>query len=174
MTETNGANQGSGEGSAAEGAPGGFAAGSVEARALSLFPDGIYLMTSRHDDDRSGLRALNAMPCSQEPVLLAVAARKGHSIEPIIRDSHAFALCVVDKDDRLLLHKFPRGGEPKGGGDPFDTLPHETLVSGCPVPTRTVAAFDCEVVRHFDLDADHEIYVGQILKVKLYPKPGMS
>jgi flavin reductase (DIM6/NTAB) family NADH-FMN oxidoreductase RutF len=44
------------------------------ASALSLFPGGIYLMTSRFEDDRSGLRVLNAMPCSAEPVLLAVAA----------------------------------------------------------------------------------------------------
>ena len=42
------------------------------------------------------------------------------------------------------------------------------------MPTRTIAAFDCEVVRHFDLDADHEIYVGQILKTKMYPKPGVG
>ena len=188
MSETNGANLGSSDGASGDGPPGGDGVGSVPgaglgsgsasgsdaARALGLFPVGIYLMTSCHEDDRSGLRVLNAMPCSEDPVLLAVAARKGHSIEPIIRDSHHFALCVVDKDDRLLLHKFPLGGEPKGGGDPFDALPHETLVSGCPVPTRTIAAFDCEVVRHFDLDADHEIYVGQILKTKMYPKPGVG
>lgn len=138
---------------------------------LSLFPVGIYIITSQFEDDRTGLRVLSVMPCAVEPALLAVAARKGHSIEPIIRDSRHFALCIADKDDRLLIHKFPLGGEPKGGGDPFDAMPTETLVSTSPIPTRCVAAFDCEVVRHFDLDADHEIYVGQILAAKTYPKP---
>jgi flavin reductase (DIM6/NTAB) family NADH-FMN oxidoreductase RutF len=107
------------------------------------------------------------MRCATEPVLIACAARKGHSIEPLIRDSHHFAMCIIRPDDRLVLHKFPEGGEPRGG-DPFDAIPHESLGSGSPVPIRSMAAFDCEVVRHFDLDADHEIYVGQVLTVKVY------
>ncbi len=136
--------------------------------AMMYFPRGVYIITAEHEGDRSGIRVLTAHQCAEEPVLLAVAARKGHSIEPLIRDSHHFALCVVDPDDRLLSHKFPQGGEPVGGGDPFDSIPHEVLASGAPVPTRCIAAFDCEVVRHFDLEADHEIYVGQILKTKIY------
>lgn len=134
--------------------------------ALAMLPDGVFIITSRFEDDRSGLRVLCAMPCATEPVLVAVAARKGHSIEPLIRDSHHFALCVVSPDDRLLLHKFPMGAEPRGG-DPFDAIPTLNLGSGSPVPARCPAAFDCEVVRHFDLDADHEIYVGQVLAVRV-------
>ena len=145
--------------SASDGAPAG---------PMSFFPRGVYVMTAAFEDDRSGIRVLTAHQCSEEPILIAVAAKKGHSIEPLIRDSHHFALCVVDPDDRLLSHKFPQGSEPVGGGDPFDSIPHETLVSRSPVPTRCIAAFDCEVVRHFDLEADHEIYVGQILKSKIY------
>ena len=135
---------------------------------MGYFPRGVYIITAAFEGDRSGIRVLTAQQCSEEPVLLAVSARKGHSIEPLIRDSHHFALCVIDPDDRLLSHKFPPGGEPVGGGDPFDSLPHETLVSGAPVPTRCIAAFDCEVDRHFALAADHEIYVGQILRTKIY------
>lgn len=139
--------------------------------ALGLLPSGVFLMTACFDVDRSGLRVLSAVQCAEEPVLIAVAARKGHSIEPLIRDSHHFALCVLRPDDRLMLHKFPPGAEPEGGGDPFDGLPHESLASRAPIPRRSVCAFDCEVVRHFDLDADHEIYVGQVLAVKIFPKP---
>ena len=136
--------------------------------AVAYFPRGLFVMTASFEDDRSGIRVLNAHQCSVEPVLIAVSAQKGHSIEPLIRDSRHFALCVVDPEDRLLCHKFPLGGEPIGGGDPFDSIPHERLVSHAPVPTRCIAAFDCEVVRHFDLEADHEIYVGQILATKVY------
>ena len=143
-------------------------AASTLVRAMAYFPTGVFLMTAAYEGDRSGIRVLTAHQCSEEPILIAVAARKGHSIEPLIRDSHHFALCVVDPDDRLLSHKFPAGGEPVGGGDPFDSIPHETLVSQAPVPTRCIAAFDCEVVRHFDLEADHEIYVGQILETRIY------
>lgn len=138
------------------------------AEAVALLPTGVYLVTAHFEDERSGLRVMSAMPCATEPALIAVAARKGHAIEPLIRDSHHFALCIARLDDRLLLHKFPLGAEPRGGGDPFDAIPYEHLGSGSPVPTRCLAALDCEVVRHFDLDADHEIYVGQVLAAKVY------
>ncbi len=136
--------------------------------ALKLLPDGVFLITAAYDTERSGIRVMSVMRCADIPVLLAVAARKGHAIEPLIRDSHHFALCVVRPDDRLLKRKFPPGAEPVGGGDPFDAMPTENLGSGAPVPARCAAAFDCEVVRHFDLDADHEIYVGQVLAVKIF------
>jgi len=135
---------------------------------MAYFPLGTFLMTASFEGERSGIRALTASQCSVEPVLIAVAAQKGHSIEPLIRDSRQFALCVIDPDDRLLSQKFPLGREPVGGGDPFDSMPHEQLVSCAPIPTRSIAAFDCEVVRHFDLEADHEIYVGQILALRMY------
>lgn len=134
--------------------------------ALAMLPDGVFIITARFEDDRSGVRVLSAMPCATEPVLVAVAARKGHSIEPLIRDSHHFALCVVSPSDRLLIQKFPMGSEPRGG-DPFDAVSTLSLGTGSPVPARCPAAFDCEVVRHFDLDADHEIYVGQVLAVRV-------
>ncbi len=139
--------------------------------ALGFLPGGVCLLTARFEDERSGLRVLNAMQCAAEPILIAVAARKGHSIEPLIRDSHHFALCVIRPDDKLLLHKFPLGGEPSDGSDPFDAIPVGSMVSRSPVPKRCVAAFDCEVVRHFDLDADHEIYVGQVLAARM-SEPG--
>ncbi|USN99201.1 MAG: flavin reductase [Phycisphaeraceae bacterium] len=135
---------------------------------LALFPEGFFLITASFEDERSGLRVMSAMRCATEPVLIAVAARKGHAIEPLIRDSHHFALCIARDDDRLLLHKFPPGAEPRGGHDPFDSIPCEHLGSGSPIPLRCRAGLDCEVVRHFDLDADHEIYVGQVRAVKLY------
>lgn len=135
---------------------------------MAYFPLGSFLMTAGFEGERSGIRVLTACQCSAEPILIAVAAQKGHSIEPLIRDSRHFALCVVDPDDRLLNQKFPPGSEPVGGGDPFDSIPHEQLDSSAPIPTRSIAAFDCEVVRHFDLEADHEIYVGHILALRVY------
>ena len=48
-------------------------------------------------------------------------------------------------------------------GDPFDCLPLDRLVTGAPIVRRAAAAFDCEVVRHLDMEADHELYIGHVL-----------
>jgi flavin reductase (DIM6/NTAB) family NADH-FMN oxidoreductase RutF len=42
-------------------------------------------------------------------------------------------------------------------------LETRTLVTGSPLLGRSIVALDCEVLRHVDLEADFEIYVGQVL-----------
>ena len=157
----------------------------------------VFIMSAQHDGDRAGLVALSAVLCAHDPLLVAVAIRRGHPIAPLIRDSHTFALSRVDRNSRLLLRKFADTGPvgangsldgevgkgnsgsrgqgasqavPIGGagfGDPFDAIPHRTLSTGAPVLNDSSAAIDCEVVRHFDLEADHELYVGQVLAVRV-------
>lgn len=48
-------------------------------------------------------------------------------------------------------------------GDPFDTLSTRTLVTGSPVLAQSMGAIDCDVMRHFDLEADYEMYIGTVV-----------
>jgi flavin reductase (DIM6/NTAB) family NADH-FMN oxidoreductase RutF len=148
--------------------------------ALLRLPQPVYLMSAQFDGKRAGLFVRSLQVVADEPLLLAVAVRKGHPIDPIIRDAHAFAVGVVDPADRLLARKF--GAEALGPAleespqaaahpDPFDCLPIETLVTGAPVVRRCVVAFDCVVVRHLDLEADHELFVGQVYAGRIYSEP---
>lgn len=182
----------------------------VIARAMALLPSAAVVMTSAFEEARAGARILGLCPCATEPLLVCVALRKGHAIEPLIRDSRAFCLCLIRPDDKLLKRKFPERdaahpaspdhppahaagtqgsgsnpGAPAGGGgggsgahaggypadaesDPFDAIPVETLVTGCPCIKRSIAVLDCEVVRHLDLEADCELFVGQVLSARVY------
>lgn len=133
---------------------------------LSLIPSARYVMTACFDGDRAGILVEWVQRCASEPPLVAVAVRKGRPIEPIIRDSHAFALCAIAPDDTFLLRKLGDGD--KHSSDVLDAIRCETLRTGSPCLTRALAAIDCEVVRHFDLDADHELYVGQVVAAKSY------
>ena len=138
------------------------------AAALAALPSATYIMTAAFEDKRAGVRVRAAMPCATEPLLIAIATRKGHWIEPMIRDAHAFALCQIDPGDRLLLAKFDEDRSCEDDGDPFDAVPVITLrPGGAPVPRKSILAIECEVVRHFDLEADHELYVGQVLAARV-------
>ncbi|MEM9560556.1 MAG: flavin reductase family protein [Planctomycetota bacterium] len=161
---------------------------------LGLLPRGSFVMTSAFEGTRAGLRLRAVQQCADEPLLVSVAARKGHRIDPLIRDSRGFAVCFVAPDDRLIERKFAEeshvapapvasGGAGGGAGgvthagveeepDPFDSLPTITLATGSPILTRSIAAIDCEVVRHFDLEADHELFVGQVLAAKVFRAAG--
>ncbi len=130
---------------------------------LSNFCRGSYILTAAHDNKRSGQLVHWVQPCADTPPLVCVAARKGHTIEPLIRDSHAFAVCRVDPEDKLVMRKFASQRPPDASGDPFDSIDVERVVTGAPVLKRCVVAVDCTVVRHFDLEADHELYIGLVV-----------
>jgi flavin reductase (DIM6/NTAB) family NADH-FMN oxidoreductase RutF len=128
-------------------------------RALEFFPRGLFLLTARFESKRAGQLVVTAVACAHVPLLVCVSARKGHPIAPLIRDAHAFAVCIVGAEDRLLVRKFAVVEK----GDPFDSLEVDRLVTGAPVPRRCIAAVDCTVVRHMDIEADHELYIGQVV-----------
>lgn len=129
--------------------------------ALARIPGGKWVMTAQLDGKRGGVLVRSVSVCADEPPLVAVAAWKGHGIEPIIRDSRHFCVCLIDPEDRLLSRKFT--GHLSDHSDQFDSLPTLRLVSGAPALRRCHLAIDCEVVRHIDVEADHELYVGLVL-----------
>lgn len=135
--------------------------------ALSLLPAVPAVMTSAFENKRSGILAQRVMLCAEEPPCLAIAVPKGHRIATLVRDSHSFCLNLVDPKQRLLVKKFEHGCE----ADAFELLEHRTLSTGAPCLARALACLDCEVMRHFDLEADHEIYIGQIMKTWVPSKP---
>lgn len=136
--------------------------------AIGFLPQGLFLMSTAFEGRRAGALAHSVQACGDGPTLLCVTIRQGHWVEPLIRDSHAFSICILDPADRLPLRKFVEPGRPKEPGDPFDCLQVETLTTGSPVLKRAIAALDCEVVRHLDLNMEHSLYVGAVVASRVY------
>jgi cob(II)yrinic acid a,c-diamide reductase len=132
------------------------------ARAFAELSRGLYVLTACFENKRAGVLVRSLQSCADEPPLIAVAVKTGHWIEPLIRDSHVFAVCKVSSNDRLLLRKFAETSRPRDG-DPFDCVRVERLVTGAPVISKSSLVLDCTVLRHFDLEADHELFIGQVV-----------
>jgi flavin reductase (DIM6/NTAB) family NADH-FMN oxidoreductase RutF len=128
-------------------------------RALAQLPTATFVMTASHENKRNGMIVTRVMKAADEPACVCVAVPSGQRLATLIRDSHAFGLCMIEPTSRLLYKKF--GAEESA--DPFDMLEVGKLVTSSPILTRSLMALDCEVLRHVDLEADHEIYVGQVL-----------
>jgi len=137
-------------------------------RAHSLLPRAKFLLTACFEGRRAGQIVECVQACASEPMLVCVAARNGHSVGPLIRDSHGFAICGFSPDDRLLLHSFGSARTPLAAGDPFDPLEIDHLTTAAPIPRRCIMALDCEVVRHLDVEADHSLYIGRVLAGRVY------
>ncbi len=149
--------------------------------ATDLLSVGTFLITSHFEGRRAGVRARAVMVAANEPLLIGVTVRCGHWIEPLIRDSRRFGVCRIDDPCSptmtLLLRRCAEPARPRDG-DIFDTVPTITAVGGAPLLARSSLAFDCEVVRHLDLEADHELYVGRVIasrsagaRIMVEPKP---
>jgi flavin reductase (DIM6/NTAB) family NADH-FMN oxidoreductase RutF len=128
--------------------------------AFDQIPCGLFLLTSAHEGFRSGVLARWVQQCSLNPPLVMVALPKGSPVEPLIRDSHCFALCQIPDCDRFLARKFST--MPDRNEDPFDTLATACAPSGSPIVQRAMCYLDCEVVRHVELESDCRLYVGEV------------
>jgi len=127
--------------------------------AMQRIPSAIYVMTASFDGARRGMLVEWVQRCGDEPPMVGVSLRKGQAIEPIIRDSHAFALSLVRPDDRFVMRLL----NDSNANAALDAIPCDTLSTGSPCLRRAIAILDCEVARHIDLDNGHELYIGQVV-----------
>ncbi|MGP1347099.1 MAG: flavin reductase family protein [Phycisphaerales bacterium] len=132
-------------------------------RAMASIPGSRFIMTAAFEDVRRGFCVSWVQQASVEPPTISVSIRKGHDGAPIIRDSHAFGLCQLPRDDRFLWKKFCREDNLC---DPFHSLDMACgRLSGVPLIRRSRLAFECEVAMHADWESDHELYIGRVVAV---------
>jgi flavin reductase (DIM6/NTAB) family NADH-FMN oxidoreductase RutF len=141
-------------------------------QALALIPSGSFVLTAAHDDCRSGTLVQWVQRCAESPAMVVVALRKGHPIEPLIRDSRAFCLNLLREGEVLLRRKFETGHTQ--GDDPFVSLPATQAPSGSPVLLRAVAYVDCELMRHLDIESDFEVYIGLVKQTRILQVSGAA
>jgi len=127
---------------------------------LDHIPSGVFLLTGAFGDMRGATLVRWVQQVASNPPMLVIAIEKGLPLSPIIRDSRGFALCLIDANDPVCTRLFRQ--VPEHTQDPMISIPCMKAPSGAPVPLRATAWFDCEIMRHFDIEADHEVYIGCI------------
>ena len=131
--------------------------------ALDLIPKGEFLLTAAGGGRTNGVLVEFVGQCANNPPMVVVSTVKGQVLSPLIRDSRRFVLSIVTDANRSLARRFVRTSVEVE--DPFLGLPIDYTPTGIPVLTRTEAWFECELVRHLDIDADCELYVGIVRTV---------
>jgi flavin reductase (DIM6/NTAB) family NADH-FMN oxidoreductase RutF len=138
--------------------------------ALRLLPSATFVLSCAHDKCKDGILTNWVQQCSTEPPMLIVAIPKGQQIEPMLRDSRAFGLCLVPPNDRRAQRLFSKAHEREE--DPFLAIPTITAITGMPILPESRLWFDCRLEGHLSPEADCRLYLGRV--VASYIAPSMQ
>ena len=143
------------------------------ARTLNRLPENMFLLTAAHGVARNGILVSRVQHASNTPPTVVISVTKGQPLTPLIRDSRSFALCELGQGELFLSSRFNINPE-VNGEDPFLGLSITETPSGLPVPMSVDSWLECELIRHLDIEADHELYVGRVVYGGTHQHPKSS
>ncbi len=122
-------------------------------------PSGLYVVGSRHQDQRN-LMTLNwATQLSFEPKLIGIGVEKTAVTHRLIADGRCFSLCIIDREDRAIVRKFVKPVEDENGT--LNGFEYRDGATGVPILTQAVAWIECTVTQHVDTGG-HTLFVGEV------------
>jgi flavin reductase (DIM6/NTAB) family NADH-FMN oxidoreductase RutF len=134
-------------------------------RVLWTMPYGLYVVGSRHGDERN-LMTLNwATQLSFDPKLLGVAVETEALTHRLIAGGGVFSLCVVDREDRAIVRKFTKPVEFDEAALTANGFAYHDGRTGAPVLEQAVAYVDCEVRKQVET-GDHTLFVGEVVDAR--------
>lgn len=133
-------------------------------KALGRIPQSLYVLTSAFEHRQRGVLVSWVQQAGFEPPMVVAGLRKGREIVPLIHESRTFALSQVCEDDKLTLKKFagPSGPGHRLDDDPLAGIDTFRKATGAPILKKALSFLECELIRHVDIDGDHDLYVGLI------------
>lgn len=127
---------------------------------LGRIPQSLWVMTATWEDRRAAVLVSWVQQVAFNPPMVSVSLRKGRHIVPLLHDAHRFALSQIPADARLIIHKLTRSSLDE---DPLEAVRTTRKVSGAPIISGALSYLDCELARHLDVEADHDLYIGAVL-----------
>jgi flavin reductase (DIM6/NTAB) family NADH-FMN oxidoreductase RutF len=131
-------------------------------RVLWSLPYGLYVVGSRHGEQRN-LMTLNwATQVSFVPKLIGIGVEKTAWTHELIEKGECFSLCTVAREDRAIIRKFtkPVSADPDAGT--LAGYPYHERQSGAPILERAVAWLDCALRQSVNCGG-HTFFIGEVL-----------
>jgi flavin reductase (DIM6/NTAB) family NADH-FMN oxidoreductase RutF len=121
---------------------------------------GVYVVGVADGNRRNGFTAAWIMQVSFDPPLVALAINPGHASYPLLRESGAFAVSVLEQGRLDLAEAF--GTRSGRDVDKLAAVGWRAAESGAPVLEDAAAFFDCRVVSHHPA-GDHEVVIARVV-----------
>ena len=136
--------------------------------ALKRIPYGFFSLTSRNSsgDDVNAMVFNWFSQMSFSPRLVAVGLQKSCYSHGLVKDGDVFCVNIFNEADQEAIMPFTKGRS-KNPDKMKDAEYELSPEVGCPVLAGTAAYLECRVVQMIDLDADHDILVGEVVNAAI-------
>ena len=136
-------------------------------RVLWSMPSGLYLLSSRADDERNLMTLSFVSQFATEPKLLGVGVEREAVSAALISKSGVFGLVVLARSQRELLRRFVKPAEHDAFAHTLSGTPYtDAPVTGVPVPDFAAAFIDCQVTEEHVLGS-HLLFLGEVVDISL-------
>ena len=136
---------------------------------LRMIPYGLYVLTAQAPNGRIAAATVNwVTQVSFEPPLVVVGVKVGSGPHEVIKETGAFALNVLGREQQAVAYAFFKPVTPEGqtiGGEPF-----RTGSTGAPILERAPGYIECSLVETVD-GGDHAIFVGVVVDAGVAQPP---
>jgi flavin reductase (DIM6/NTAB) family NADH-FMN oxidoreductase RutF len=128
--------------------------------ALRMIPYGLFVLTGQAKDGRVAAATVNwVTQASFDPPLVVVAVKADSHSHAIIKDSKAFALNVLGKEQKDIAYTFFKPLEREGdsiGGQKF-----RAGSLGAPIFENVPGYIECTLVDTVE-KGDHSVFIGEV------------
>lgn len=137
---------------------------SLQKTVTTYIPQGVFVVTSRNENQINGMTAAWVSQVSFKPTLLCVSIAPQRFTYELIKKSRYFCINVLSKDQIELAKHF--GFKTGRQINKFENVAYKFAAQGSPVLEDAIAYFECRVVGEYEA-GDHIIVVGEVEDYKV-------
>jgi flavin reductase (DIM6/NTAB) family NADH-FMN oxidoreductase RutF len=124
------------------------------------FASGVTVITTGREGAYHGMTASAFSSLSLEPPLILVCIDRQAETLPILLETGAFNVNILNEDQEHLSRSFAAKDSPEAHG--LANVDYEVGEMGLPLLHDTLAFFECRIAEHLD-GGDHVILVGEVV-----------
>ena len=126
---------------------------------------GIYIVSSKKEDQINGQIANTVFQITAEPATIAVSINKKNFTHDFIAQSKVFAVSVLEQEvDMKFIGRF--GFKSGRDEDKFEGINYKIGVTGSPIiMENTIAYLEAEVIQAIDVGT-HTLFVGKVVEAE--------
>lgn len=129
------------------------------------FAVGVSVITTRHGEESAGLTATAVCSVTADPPRLVVFVNKNVAANDLILESGALCVNVLAAEQEEVAKVFAGMVKDVHGPARFNYGEWVELATGSPALDRSLANFDCRVIKVFD-ESTHHAFLCEVLAMR--------